>query len=203
MRRANRGGRGLSSTGTGQGGQSLVEFALVFPIFFGALMALVEFAFGFNAVLSVSFASRNAAVIAAEASNSASADCSILKSIEDDFDAPASAKQISKVSIYWTNANGQPVSGVITTYTRSTTSTIACSIGGLNFNVPYVLTTNGYPPSLRCGVRTGCGSGHLGLDTIGVQITYAYSFLTPYGAVLGGKGWTVDRSDEMRVEPYQ
>src|SRR5664279_1461078 len=175
-------------------GQSLVEFALVFPLFWVVLVALIEFAFVFNAVLSVSFASRNAAVIAAEASNSSTADCSILKSIENDVNAPASAEQIQKVDIYWTDSNGVAQSGVITTYTRSTSSSISCTVSGSTYNVPYVRTTNNYPYSLRCSTRNGCGGGHTGLDTIGVKITYFYPFHTPYGAVLGGTGWTLSRS---------
>jgi hypothetical protein len=49
---------------------------------------------------------------------------------------------------------------------------------------------------------SGC-SGHPGLDTIGVKITYLYPYHTPYGAVLGGTSLTVERSSEMRLEPYQ
>jgi Flp pilus assembly protein TadG len=184
-------------------GQTLVEFALLFPLLWALLTGLIEFAFGFNAVLSVSYASRNAALVAAEASNSATADCSILHSIEGDFDAPTSPAQIGTVDIYWTNADGVPYSGIITTYTRSTTSNIACNVDGNTFSVPYTLTVNNYPPSLRCDVRTGCGGTHTGLDTIGVKITYYYPFHTPYGAILGNNGWTLIRSDEMRVEPFQ
>ena len=184
-------------------GQGLVEFALVFPIFWGVLMALIEFTFGFNAVLSVGFASRNAALIAAEASNSSTADCSILRSIEGDIDAPASVNQISKVDIYWTNANGAIQSGAITTYTRSVSASLACTVNGSSFTVPYSQTANGYPYSARCTTRAGCGSGHTGLDTIGVKISYFYRFVTPYGAVLGNSGWSLDRSSEMRLEPYQ
>ena len=43
---------------TGPHGQSLVEFALVFPIFFILLLGIIEFAFVFNAMLAVNFASR-------------------------------------------------------------------------------------------------------------------------------------------------
>ena len=69
-------------------GQSLVEFALVFPIFFTLFLGIVEFAFAFNALLSVNFASRNAALAAAEAGNAAGADCVILSGIESDMTRP-------------------------------------------------------------------------------------------------------------------
>lgn len=187
---------------TAERGQSLVEFAVVFPLFWTLLIALIEFAFGFQSVLAVSFASRNAAVTASEAGRAAMADCAILHSIEGDLTAPSSTSQIQKVDIYWTDANGVVRSGATTTYTRSTSSTIACSVNGTSFTVPYSLTADGYPMASRCSTRSGC-AGHVGVDTIGVKLTYRYPFHTPYGAVLGGTGWTLERSSEMRLEPYQ
>jgi Flp pilus assembly protein TadG len=184
-------------------GQALVEFAIVFPLFWMLLVAFIEFAFVFNAVLSVSFVSRNAALIAAEAADSATADCSILHSVETGFSAPATSKQVQKVDIYWTNANGVIQSGAITTYTRSSSASISCKVNGVAFTVPYNLTANGYPWTARCSNRAGCGGAHTGLDTIGVKVTYLYTYKTPYGAVLGGTGWTLDRASEMRIEPYQ
>jgi len=70
-----------ASTGQCERGQTLVEFALVFSIFWAVLIGLVEFAFIFQAVLAVSFASRNAARIASEPDNLPTGDCSILCSI--------------------------------------------------------------------------------------------------------------------------
>jgi Flp pilus assembly protein TadG len=185
-----------------QRGQSLVEFALVFPIFWAVLIGLVEFSFLFQSVLAVSFASRNAAVIGAEAGNAPTADCSILHSVEGDLGAPSVPGQIQKVDISWTDSNGVAKAGATTTYTRSTSSTIACTVNGVSYTLPYVLTINGYPIASRCSTRTGC-AGHSGLDTIGVQVTYAYIYHTPYGAVLGGTGMTLVRSSEMRLEPFQ
>lgn len=186
-------------------GQSLVEFALVFPIFWIMVIGLIEFSFMFNAVLSVSFASRNAAVVAAEAASSATADCSILQSVENNIGVPASAKQISKVDIYWTDDNGVKVSGATTTYNR--TGSLACTVNGVSFSVPYALSTNGYDDADRCSTRSGCGYDSVGrlhssLDTIGVQITYFYPYHTPYGVALGS-GITMVRASEMRMEPFQ
>jgi Flp pilus assembly protein TadG len=179
-------------------GQSLVEFAVVFPLFWTILIALIEFSFGFQSVLAVSFASRNAAVIASEAGPAAMADCAILRSIEGDVTAPASAGQIQTVDIYWTDSNGVVKTG----YARSTSSTIPCAVNGTAFTLPYLRTADGYPMASRCSIRSGC-AGHAGVDTVGVKITYIYPFHTPYGAVLGGTGWTLGRSSEMRMEPFQ
>lgn len=183
-------------------GQALIEFALVFPLFWLMLIGLIEFSFAFHAVLSISTASRNAVVMASEAGNSPNADCAILHVIEGDIGAPSSVKQIQKVDIYWTDGNGVVKTGKTTTYTRSTSSTISCVLRGISFTVPYSLTVDGYPMNQRCSTRSGC-SGHVGLDTIGVKITYLYQYHTPYGAVMGGSALSVDRSSEMRLEPYQ
>jgi Flp pilus assembly protein TadG len=210
MRLFDRGRRGSATAHTGERGQSLVEFAVIFPLFWMCVIALIEFSFIFNAVLTISSASRNAAVIAAEAADSSTADCSILQSVEGDFDAPTFPNQIQKVDIYWTDDNGARVSGAITTYTRTTSSSISCNVNGNAFTVPYTLTTNGYPASARCSTRSGCvpssannNVNHPGLDTVGVDITYKYLYKTPYSAVLGGSGLTLDRASEMRVEPFQ
>ena len=71
-----------------QRGQTLVEFALVVPLFMGILIAIVEFAFTFNAVLAAQYSSRDAALVAAEAGNADGADCAILSTVEADMGAP-------------------------------------------------------------------------------------------------------------------
>jgi Flp pilus assembly protein TadG len=183
-------------------GQSLAEFAVVFPVFWTVLIGLIEFSFVFSSVLTVSFASRNAAVIASEAGNAPTADCSILRSIESDISAPSSDDRIQKVDIYWTDATGVMKSGAISTYTRSTSSTIPCTVNNASFTVPYTLTIDGYPMATRCSIRSGC-AGHTGIDTVGVKVTYSYGYHTPYGAVLGGTSMTIERAAEMRLEPFQ
>ena len=65
-------------------GQALVEFALVFPIFITMMMGILEFSFVFNAQLSVGHATRDSALIAAEAGNASGADCVILQQIENE-----------------------------------------------------------------------------------------------------------------------
>jgi len=189
---------------TTEHGQTLVEFALVFPLFWMVLVGLIEFSFAFSSVLTVSFSSRNAALIAAEAGSAATADCAILNSVENDIGVTTPANQIQKVDIYWTDANGTKKAGFTTTYVRDTVVTpISCKVNGITFTVPYRQTVDGYPMATRCATQSGC-AGHPGLDTVGVKVTYRYLYHTPYGVVLGGGGgMTVERSSEMRMEPFQ
>ena len=77
-----------STRGDTSRGQSVVEFALVIPIFLTIMVAIVEFALVFNAQLALNFATREAALAAAEAGNDADADCSILRAVEASIDRP-------------------------------------------------------------------------------------------------------------------
>lgn len=199
-------------------GQALVEFALAFPFFVVLLMALIEFAFLMNGQLSISYATRDAALIAAEAGNTVGTDCLILQKVNQDVTAPANAENISQVLVYWTNSVGQPLSttGAVTTFGNanqaankyvpgSSTCTFA---DGSTLTVPFQLQGAAqYPESARCnairGTGAGCIAGHTGLDTVGVQVTYNASWRTPLHGLIGlsGNGWTLTQSNQMRLEP--
>jgi len=189
------------------GGQSLVEFALVVPLFLVVMTAVIEFGFLFNALLASTFASRDAALIAAEAGNGVGGDCVILQKVEQDVTAPADASRIETVEIYWANqTTGQPIAGAINTYDRTGTTT--CVVNGVNVTVPYTITgTAGYLSADRCNVLAGCGldsvgRNHPGLDTIGVRITYDYPWHTPLQKLTGLPfTWTFTPSNAMRMEP--
>lgn len=188
-------------------GQALVEFALIFPIFITMVMGIIEFSFVFNALLSIGHATRDAALMGAEAGNSTAADCVILQQIENDVTAPAVAARITRVDIYETDSNGTPVSG-LTTYTRTGTTTCLLPTGG-TMSVPYKLVSNGYPASptsIRCNVLAGCPGNTPAsptVDTIAVKITYQHTWVTPLANLvsLGGTGTTLVQSNAMRMEP--
>jgi Flp pilus assembly protein TadG len=199
-------------------GQGLVEFALVLPIFLVLLTGLIEYAFLMNGQLSINYATRDAALIAAEAGNSVGADCVILQKIQDDVTAPAYKSNITQIQIYWTNAKGQPLdtSGSVTTAGSPTQavnvyvpgSTTCTFADGTQATVPYSLQGSaGYPEAARCtallGTAAGCLAGHPGLDTIGVQATYHDAWRTPLHNLLKlmGDGWTVTQSNQMGIEP--
>ena len=89
-------------------GQGVAEFALIWPIFVVCVMGVIEFGIAFNNLLTVNYASRNAALLGAEAGNNGCSDAIILQSIENDTTAPADRNHITQVVIYYSNANGQP-----------------------------------------------------------------------------------------------
>ncbi len=207
-------------------GQSLVEFSLVIPTFLIILMAVLEFGFLLNGLLSINFATRDAALIGAEAGNGGFdtadntdlADCVILQKIEQDVTAPANPANIQQVQIFWVDDNGQPLDtgGNVTTagsatqavdvYTR--TGSMTCKVSDQpTFTVPYTLGTYQYPGVDRCddlgGTLAGCQTGHTGLDTIAVEVTYRDYYRTPLHNFIGplGSYWTITQSNEMRMEP--
>jgi Flp pilus assembly protein TadG len=188
-------------------GQTLVEFALAFPIFWTVLLGIIEFAFAFNAVLSVNFASRNAALVAAEAGNGLGADCVILVQIEQDITTPANANKIRRVDIYRTNRSGT-MQGSPTTYIRNGGTPTTCNYpDGSSLTVPYNLSANGYPEAGRCNVLAGCPAfppvpARDQLDTVGIKIEYDHAWVTPLHQFLGqGPNFAVDRANAMRMEP--
>ncbi len=187
-------------------GQSLVEFALVFPIFITMTMGLIEFSFAFNASLSIGHASRDAALVAAEAGNDASADCLILRQVERDVSSPSDPARIQEVDIYRADQNGGVFGGQINVYTR--TGSTSCTLtDNTVVTVPYKATSVSYPADTRCNILLGsdggCAVGHTTVDTIGVKITYRHSWVTPLPGLvsLGGSGATFVQSNAMRMEP--
>jgi len=209
-------------------GQALVEFALVIPIFLVAFMGVIEFGFLLNGQLSINYATRDAALIAAEAGNAAGTDqngndvggdCVILQKIEQDVTAPANPANITQVQIFWTDAYGNflDTSGNVTTAgsgtqavnTYARTGSTTCTFAdATTLTVPYTLLgAPRYPGSARCndikGSQALCLAGHPGLDTIAVQVTYHDTWRTPLHNFIGllGDGWTLTQSNEMRMEP--
>jgi Flp pilus assembly protein TadG len=180
-------------------GQTLVEFALVFPLFWTMVLGIIDFSFAFNAMLSVDHASRSASLVAAEAGSATGADCVILNDIEAQISAPASSTRVTKVQIYQTTGTGAMV-GSPTEYSRTGSTTCTFS-GGATMTVPYSRTANGYPETSRCNVLAGC-IGHSSLDFVGVRITYVHRYVTPLHAFIGGGNTLgIDRSNAMRMEP--
>jgi hypothetical protein len=200
-------GRGRHRRGVrsdrGQRGQTLVEFALVFPLFMLMVFALIEFTFVFSGMLGISYATRDAALLAAEAGNATGSDCMVIKAVDRAVGPPADDNRIQSVVIYRADQNGTEMAGVSNTWTRGGTTT--CIDGSA---IPYVRQTNGYPEVSRCNYLAGCGAGHPGLDTVGVRVTYAHQWVTPLGGFpglgfggQGGTGFVLTQSNAMRLEP--
>jgi TadE-like protein len=181
----------------------MVEFALVFPLFFVLLLALIEFAFAFHASLTLAYASRDATLIAAESGNAPGGDCLILQKIEENVGAPADRSRITSVEIFWSDQAGLQKGAAVNAYGR--TGSMDCElVDGSTVKLPYSALSTNYPELTRCNIQAGCGNGHTGLDHIGVSVSYDYPWHTPLSGLLqwtGRTGWSFERTNAMRMEP--
>jgi Flp pilus assembly protein TadG len=190
-------------------GQALVEFAIVLPLFLYLVMSLIEFMFVFNGVNGLNYATRNAALIAAEAGNQDGADCAVLRQVETDVSAPMIPASIQTVQIFRANRVGDPYGSQTQVYARTGSTT--CTIEGTTFTVPYSVTAagSGYAPASRCNLVKGCPSlGRTELDTIGVRIDYVYTphvpMMVPWLGLfltIQDRQYILSRSNVMRMEP--
>lgn len=206
-------GRARSTSDTsrrGQRGQALLEFALIVPVLLLVIVGIIEFALAFNSTLGVNRASQSAALVASEAGNLPGADCMILTSIENDVAPPSDKREITGVQIQRTNPSGVTVYAR-NSYVRSgmTTCTLA---DGTPMSVPYTAVLTGYPASQRCNILQGCPTltpVRSTVDTIGIQVSFAYRWRTPLAAIMeivGGGGpssavFAFDRRSAFRMEP--
>lgn len=179
----------------------MVEFGLVLPIFLVLVIGLIEFSVVFNASLGVNFASREAALIAAESGSDPIADCRVLQTIENSITLPGRPERVTEVRIYRSGINGNELAANVYRRGGSTTCTFWDGVANQVITVQYTLLSEGYPVASRCNSLSGCGTQTL--DTIGVRIAYTHAWVTPLAGLvtLTGDGVDVVRSNAMRMEP--
>ena len=186
-------------------GQAMVEFA----IFFTLVIGLIEFAFVFNALLSVNYSARDGALAAAEAGNLDGADCVIIEAVDNAIGPPTSDTRIQKIEIFKANPNGGMI-GAATIFTRaeSVNNTATC-LHLDQSTIHYTKTQDGYPEGQypqgsRCNVLIGCPlTNSASVDNIAVRVTYTHQYVTPLGNFSGGGSGslTFSRTSVMRMEP--
>ena len=75
---------------------------------------------------------------------------------------------------------------------------------GTAVTIPYHLVGGeGYLQTSRCNELAGCGVSGVGVDVIGVEVTYSYHWVTPFPTLLpwSGPTFTLVKSNVMRMEP--
>lgn len=181
-------------------GQSLLEFALVMPVFMLLVIGLMEFALVENSRNTVNFAARDASILAAEGGKLPGTDCVAVQSVETNLLAPARNIQIQYVDIYWSDVNGEQVGSAYQRYTRGGTTTCTYRDGS-QVTIPYTLTSAGYPESDRCDVLAGCGGGHPTVDTVGVRVVYEHLWITAFPRITGSRSVILSSNTATRMEP--
>ena len=185
----------------GEAGQAFVEFALLLPVIMLIVVGLMEFSVFMNARNAVEFAARDGSILGAEGGNTPGTDCVVLDKVERDIVAPATNIRIQTVSIYWSDKNGDQIGANVNVYTRGGSTT--CNYGGgASITVPYTLTTPNYAEGARCDVLAGCGGSHVGLDTLGVRVTYQHRWMTTVVESYSGT-LTFSVGSATRMEPQE
>ncbi len=143
-------------------GQSLVEFALIFPIFILLFIGLIEFSVTLSVMLNVNYASRDSALLSAEVGDAAGADCLILQRLDRALGGGAAHHSgIQEVRIFWADANGVEIAA--NAYNEGGLGTTCTLADGSTATVPYIAGA-GWPelPQHRSlhgprGLRRGLG----------------------------------------------
>jgi Flp pilus assembly protein TadG len=172
----------------------------VLPIFLILIIGLMEFRVAMSAQLNINYASRDAALIAAETGSDDASDCIVLQRIDDVVNGPSDERLVTQVRIFHADRNGSELPGEVNIYVRSGTTT--CTLpDNTTLTVPYRATAVGYPYTARCSFVAGCGAREL--DTIGVSISYSHRWITPLAnmVTLSGSGFDFTKTNAMRMEP--
>jgi len=184
-------------------GQSLVEFAVLVPVFMLILIGMLEFGLMFNHDLTLQYASREGARVGSAlgcGANSNSPTCDSALPSPQDVDtyivaavqrvleasgSPINMAQIGSITIFRATSTGGVVGSNTDTWTYSKGNGPSVSGQALDF---VRQGSNGWVDSSRvtsATETTNCGSGLSTCpDSIGIKITYQYLYVTPLAAVM-------------------
>ena len=177
-------------------GQSLVEMAMVLPVFLLILLGMVELGFAMDHNLTLNYASREGARMGAALADGsklpspytcADADKFVMSAIErvltsDGSPVSSHLADITSIKIFKADAAGNQTGSAVNTWVPGAGPTVDGR--ALHFVQSGV---TGWPV---CGV-TPRSNKTTSPDSIGIGITYTYRFVTPLGGILrffGGNG---------------
>lgn len=158
--------------------QTLVEFALIVPLFIALVTSIAEFGLLFKDYMVLNYAARDGARVAAAAGSTANADTSILVAVTR-ATATLDRTKIVEVRIFKADASGNPVGSMHNVYIWNTGSSAFVLSG-----------TEGWAASTRDDSSNP--------DRVGVKIQYNHNWVT--GRWFGGS-FVVSDSVVMRIEP--
>ena len=195
---------------SGERGQSLVEFALIMPIFMFLLLIMLEFGLAFGHNMSIGTATREGARTGAALATGGvtTGDCSggqdpsfvdeqIISGVQKILKSPGSdvvLADISEIRIYKADAAGAQIGSYVNiwTYTPGTGPDADHSVGvdRLDFSPP---GSQSWPVCTRDNGSTP--------ESVGVQIRYTYHLQTALAGVVttvmhGSQGATITMNDQ-------
>jgi hypothetical protein len=184
--------------------QSLVEYAVIVPVFFLILLGMLELGLAFSHHLTMEYATREGARAGAALAKGsddypcAVVDQQIIAGVQRVLTASGSQvnlNEIQSIRIFKAGTNGQEL-GPVNVWVRGSTPA--------NGNVPAVGFQKSNPQGYNACNRKNDRSGGTGPDSIGVSFNYTYNYITPLGALMGATGNpTIPMSDKtvMALNP--
>lgn len=178
----------------GQSGQSVVEFALIVPVFVLFLLGMLEFGFAFNHHMTLEYATREASRTGSSLGNGGSLNCvggvdasqidnQVVAAVQRILKSPGSSvtmADIGEIRLYRADAAGNQIGSQANTwrYTPGAGPDIDPGLGldKLDFSPVSVGWT-------ACSRTDGPNP-----DSIGVRIVYTYRFSTPLGSLINYLG---------------
>lgn len=177
-------------------GQSLVEFAVIVPVFMLILIGLLEFGLMLNHHLTLQYATREGARTGAAVGsggdnqnpcNTVPPDPQIVAAVQRILEAngsPIVMASIGQIRIYKADTNGNELGPVDTwTYNKGA----GPPVDGQNLD--FVPGGTGWPACSRSNIQPA--------DSVGVSISYTYNYVTPLAAVLRFFGGPAASSQQM------
>ena len=198
-----------------QGGQGLVEFTALVPVFMLLLFGMLEFGFAFDQNLTLEYATREGARVGSALANdggvlcvpaTTTVDAQIVAAVQRVLLSPGSrvtTENNMQVLIWKADANGAPISGTTNTWNFTGLGT-----GKDHYGQPAIVDgqqiafTEVTQNWNACTRKNGTP-----VDSIGVSMTHTYSFQTPLAGILrifgGTSAGTLTMSDKtvMALNP--
>lgn len=178
-------------------GQSLVEFALVIPLFLLLVFAIVEYSLINSAIGSYNFSAKDAARYGAIVGpTDTNADCRMLDLIDSRVIGVVAAQPVEVDIFEATESGAYSSSAAQDKYSYSPSS--ACANGAWT-----LLSHSWLPgPSGDCGTAACRDDRLVSQDYLGVHITYKYTYVTAFFSTLGAT-ITLYADSVQRIEPQE
>lgn len=178
--------------GADERGATLVEAAIVLPLFFLLVFGLLEFGFGFKDWLSLNHGAREAARISVAAADDTRADILALRALEDGLVGDMLAA-INTVTI--ADAGDATLANVYSPVAGDPCGWSPCPDPVIE---PNWEATADWPPSARQVVAPR-GPGDPDVDRVQISVEFRHDYLT--GFIGDSALWTATKI--MRIEPQE
>jgi hypothetical protein len=173
-----------------EGGQGLVEFAIVVPVFALILLGALEFGNAFNNHMTIEYATREGSRTGSGLGNGGKSNCvggvdaymidgQTVAAVQRILKSPGSPVDMSKVSeirLYRADASGQQTGSQYNTWVYTPGAGPDIDPGVAVERLDFSPSVTNWPVCSR--------SDGPGPDSIGVQISYTYNFTTPLGGII-------------------